>query len=356
MKRIILIVSIVILIALSFAGWRLLGPATAFSGDKYYLYIPTGSDFGDVVTLLKKDTVLKHLGSFTWLAARMDYPSAVKAGKYEIKSGMSVANILHILHNGHQSPVRFTITKLRTRENLAFQIGKRFEPDSAAVSQFCGNNDSLAQFGVDSNTFMTIVFPNTYTYFWNSSPSAIFKKMYAAYKTWWTPGRIQQARDKGLTPTTAYILASIVEEETNLQGDKGKIASVYLNRMAKGMRLAADPTVKFALRNFELRRIYDKYTKVESPYNTYRNAGLPPGPICTPSEQTLTAVLESPNTDYLYFVAKPDFSGYSNFSSTYAQHMEYAGEYRKALDEQMAIRAKGDSLKKLDTDSLAAKQ
>jgi UPF0755 protein len=346
MKRSIQLISVILLIALSFAGWRFFGPATAFSGDKYYLYIRTGSDFGDVITGLKKDTVLQHLGTFTWLAGRMDYPSSVKAGKYEIKKDMSLVSILRMLRNGRQSPVRFTITKLRTRESLSSQIGRKFEPDSATVSRFCENNDSLAQFGVDSNTFMTMVFPNTYTYFWNTGPSAIFRKMYSAYKAWWTPSRVQQARDKGLTPTTAYILASIVEEETNMQGDKGKIASVYLNRMAKGMRLAADPTVKFALRDFELKRIYDKYTQVESPYNTYRNSGLPPGPICTPSVQTLTAVLESPVTDYLYFVAKPDFSGYSNFSSTYTQHMEYAREYRKALDEQFAIKAKADSLKK----------
>lgn len=148
-----------------------------------------------------------------------------------------------------------------------------------------------------------------------------------------------------MTPTTATILASIVEEETNMQGDKGKIASVYLNRMAKGMRLAADPTIKFALKNFEIKRIYEKYTQVESPYNTYRNAGLPPGPICTPSTQTIEAVLDAPKTDYLYFVAKPDFSGYSNFAATYPEHLQFAQAYRKALDEQMAIRAKADSLK-----------
>jgi peptidoglycan lytic transglycosylase G len=340
---------LVLIIILAFAGWRLLGPATAFSGDKYYLYIRSGMNYEQVVAELEKDTVLKSTTMFNWLASRMDYRNNVKAGKYEIRQNMSLLSILRILRNGRQSSVHLVITKLRTREGLSSLIGRKFEPDSAQVCQFLTNNDSLKEFGVDTNTAMTIVLPNTYTLFWNTSPSAIFRKMYTNYKAWWTPRRVQEAEAKGLTPTTAYILASIVEEETNAQGDKGKIASVYLNRMAKGMKLAADPTVKFALKNFELRRIYEKYTKVESPYNTYRNAGLPPGPICTPSTQTLNAVLEAPSTDYLYFVAKPDFSGYSNFAATYEQHMQYAQEYRKALDTQMAIRARADSLKKADS-------
>jgi UPF0755 protein len=170
--------------------------------------------------------------------------------------------------------------------------------------------------------------------------------MSATTKAWWTAARVQQAKSKGLSPTDAYILASIVEEETNAQGDKGKIASVYLNRMDKGIKLGADPTVKFALRDFELKRIYDKYLKVESPYNTYQHTGLPPGPICTPSTATLEAVLTAPNTDYLYFVAKPDFSGYSNFAATYKEHLAFAKQYREALDKEMAIRAAADSLKK----------
>ena len=158
-----------------------------------------------------------------------------------------------------------------------------------------------AAFGVDSNTFLTIVMPNTYSYFWNTPPSAIFKKMYADYKTWWTPERVQQAASQRPYPATATILASIVEEETNAQPDKGKIASVYLNRMAKGIKLGADPTIKYAMRDFELKRIYDKDLKIESPYNTYIHEGLPPGPICTPSAQTLEAVLNAPATELPVF-------------------------------------------------------
>ncbi len=315
-KKIFLVATFVVVGALSAAGWRLFGPGTAFNADNYYLYIRTGMNYAEVLDLLEKDTVLKSPAIFNWVAGKMDYPANVKAGKYEIKKDMSLINIIRMLHNGRQVPVKIVITKFRTPEGFAGAVGKKLECDSTTIASFIHDNDSLRVFGVDTNTFMTIVQPNTYTYFWNTSPSALLKKMYTSYRAWWTPARIRQAETKGLTPTTATILASIVEEETNAQKDKGKITSVYLNRMARGVKLAADPTVKFALRDFELKRIYDKYLTVESPYNTYQHTGLPPGPICTPSEQTLTAVLQAPETNYMFFVAKPDFSGYSNFAAT----------------------------------------
>jgi UPF0755 protein len=346
MKRFLLLAFIVFLLASSFVAWRILGPATAFSNDSYNLYIRTGMTYEQLMNVLKQDTVVKSPTFFNLVAGRMNYPENMKAGKYEIKKGASLLEILRALHNGRQTPVHLVIVKFRTMDGLAGAIGRKLECDSEGIAGFIHNNDSLRPFGVDTNTFMTIVMPNSYTYFWNTPASVVFKKMYANYKAWWTPARVEEAHAKGLTPVTATILASIVEEETNMQADKGNIASVYLNRMAKGMKLGADPTIKVALHDFEMRRIYDKDLKVESPYNTYLYQGLPPGPICTPSEQTLQAVLQAPATNYLYFAARPDFSGYSNFAATYMEHMGNAGAYRAALDRQMAIRAAADSLKK----------
>src|SRR5260221_1409095 len=348
MKRIFLLATFLLVLALSFVAWRVLGPGTAFSNDSYNLYIRTGMNYGEVLDLLKKDTVLKSPGIFNWVAGRTGYPASVRAGKYEIGKDMSVLNILRMLRNGRQTPVKIVITKFRTPEGFASAVGRKMECDSAAIAAFLHNNDSLRELGVDSNTFLAIVLPNSYTYFWNTTPSGVLKKMYSAYKTWWTPARISRAEAKGLTPVKATILASIVEEETNAQADKGKIASVYLNRMAKGIKLGADPTIKYAMREFELKRIYDKYLKVESPYNTYLHEGLPPGPICTPSAATLEAVLEAPVTDYLYFVAKPDLSGYSKFEATYKEHLGDAKAYREALDKEMGARAAADSGKKAD--------
>ncbi|HTI11575.1 MAG TPA: endolytic transglycosylase MltG [Puia sp.] len=356
-KRIIFsIVSLVLILVISFSAWRLFGPATGFSGEKYDLYIRTGMNYEQVLALLEKDTVVKSPAAFNWMAGRLDYRQNVKAGKYEIKKDMSLLSLLRMLRNGRQTPVHFTIAKVRTHEGLASMIGRKFECDSASVQAFIANKDSLAPFGVDSNTFLTIIFPNTYTYFWNTTPSAIFKKMYASSRTWWTAERRQQAESEGLTPTTAYILASIVEEETNATADKGKIASVYLNRMARGMKLGADPTIKFAMRNFELKRIYTKYTLTPSPYNTYLYPGLPPGPICTPTEQTLTAVLEAPKTDYLFFVAKPDLQGYSNFAATYKEHLQYRKEYQEALNKRGIKGQETDSAESADPADSAANE
>jgi UPF0755 protein len=247
---------------------------------------------------------------------------------------MSLLQIARMLRNGRQVPVNLVITKLRTKENLAALVGKKFETDSAAFDSFLGNNDSLKAFGLDTNTVMTAVFPNTYTYLWTTKPSGIFKKLFAEYKKVWNDERVRKAESQGLNPTTAYILASIIEEETTYDPDKGLMASVYINRLAKNINLGADPTVKFALRNFALKRIYEKHLAVESPYNTYRNKGLPPGPICTPSLKTLDDVLNAPKTDYLFFVAKKDFSQGHVFTSNYREHLKYAREYRQALDNE----------------------
>jgi UPF0755 protein len=328
---------ILILLVAAAIGYLILGPATAFKTASHDLYIQTGMNFEDFDSMLIKDEVLAHPAVFNFLAKRVSYPSGMKAGKYEIQEGMSLLNILKMLRNGRQVPVNLVITKLRTREDLAGMIGRKFEYDSAAFMRFLNNTDTLAIYGLDTNTVMTMVFPNTYTYFWNTSPSRIFKKMELAAQVYWTPERLRQAEIHHLNRVTAYILASIVEEETTRKADKPKIASVYLNRISIGMRLAADPTVKFALRRFDLKRVYEKYLLVESPYNTYRNAGLPPGPICTPSMESMDAVLNAPETRYFYFVAKPDFSGYSNCAETFREHMQNAKEYQKALDEQMRI-------------------
>jgi UPF0755 protein len=238
--------------------------------------------------------------------------------------------------------VNLVITKLRTKEDFASLAGRKFESDSLQVIEYLNNPDSLKKYNLDTNTVMTAVFPNTYTYFWNITPGKIFEKLIKQYHAYWIPERIELAKERGLTPQTAYILASIVEEETNKQDEKGNIASVYLNRIQKGMRLGADPTVKFALKDFGLRRIYNKHLFVESPYNTYRVAGLPPGPICTPSSKTIDAVLNSPKTDYLFFVAKSDFSGYHTFAGNYADHMKFAKEYQEALNQYMQKTKKAD--------------
>jgi UPF0755 protein len=230
------------------------------------------------------------------------------------------------------------ITKVRTKEDFARLTGARFEFDSASMIRFLNEADSLRQYGVDTSTALSVVLPDTYTFFWNTPPQRVFQKIAQASDKYWTDERKEKARGQGLTPTQAYVLASIVEEETTNNAEKGNVASVYLNRVRKGMPLQADPTIKFAMRNFGLRRIYEKYLFVESPYNTYRNKGLPPGPICTPTKSSLEAVLNAPQTNYFYFVADPTKRETHDFSATYEEHLQKARVYQQALNRRDSLK------------------
>ncbi|KIC90128.1 endolytic transglycosylase MltG [Flavihumibacter sp. ZG627] len=335
MKRILLIILLLVVLAASIGAWKVLGPATGFTAKTYYLEIPTGSSNEQVLEIIRKDTVVKNPSLFGVIASQLDYPESVKAGRYSIPANSSMLSIIRKLRNGQQDAVNLVITKLRTKEDLASLAARKLEFDSTAMISFLNNNDSLKAYGLDSNTVMTGVMPDTYTYFWNTTPSKVIAKIMRSRESFWNEERKQQATGLKLSPEQVVILASIVEEETNKNDEKDTIASVYINRLNKGMRLGADPTVKFALRDFGLKRIYNKHLAVESPYNTYRVAGLPPGPICTPQKVTIDAVLRAPQTNYLFFVARPDFSGYHVFAENYNQHLQYAKAYQSALDTYM---------------------
>jgi UPF0755 protein len=339
-KQVILSVFVILILIAAFAGWSLFGP-TIKNPDKKFLYIKTNSSYQSVKDSLLKNNMVSGTFWFDKVAGYADYPTNVKAGKYKITDGMSLYRLVKMLRSGKQVPVNLVITKLRTKEDLAKKIASNFETDSATAIRFLSNNDSLLQFDVDTNTVMTDVIPNTYTYSWTTPIESIFKKLNAEEEKFWNNERLYKAKRLNLSPKEIYTLASLVEEETNKQADKGKIASVYINRMKKGMKLAADPTVKFAMKDFGLKRIYHKHLAFVSPYNTYLNTGLPPGPICTPSIKTIDAVLDAPETDYLFFVARADFSGYSDFASTYQEHLVYAKAYQQALDSVILAKQQG---------------
>lgn len=342
-KRLILLFFTVLIIGAGYLAWQLFGPAINVPQGNFF-YIRTGSTYASVKDSLAKKNIVAHIGIFDRVAGYLNYDRLVKPGKYKITEGISLVNLVRMLKSGNQAPVNLVINKLRTKEDFAKKIGENFESDSAVVSQFLNNRDSLSAYGLDTNTVLTAIIPNTYTLTWNTTVPKIFRRLYTTGKKFWNSQREAEALALGLDTKKVYILASIVEEETNRQDDKGKIASVYLNRMRNGMRLAADPTVKFALRDFGLKRIYFKHLSFPSPYNTYLNAGLPPGPICTPSIKTIDAVLQQPATDYLYFVARPDFSGYSNFAAGYEEHKRNARAYQQALDSVILLKQQGKQL------------
>ena len=336
MKKGLKIFSVLLLVFLVYSGWVFFGP-TVNTPEKKYFYITTGEIFNGVQTDLYNLGIISSENKFKLAAGLLGYKK-IKPGRYEIKKGMSLFNLVRMLKNGTQSPVNLTITKLRLKENFASKIAGQFEFDSLQMINFLNNNDSLKQFGLDTNTVLAGIMPNTYSFFWNTTPKKVFQKIFTESQKFWNSERKLKAEQLRLTTLQVTILASIIDEETNQIREKEKIASVYLNRMNIGMPLQSCPTVKFALKDFALKRIYEKHIAVESPFNTYKSTGLPPGPICTPQPATIDLVLNTPKTDYLYFVAKSDFSDAHEYSSNYADHLKKAREYQQALDKQEAIR------------------
>lgn len=337
MRSVLIIILVFASVCLGVGGYvayQVFGPSVKNPSGSF-LYIPRGAVLQQVKDSLDFHKFLHRPVVFDKVAAQMKLEKSIKPGKYKVEDGMSVYHLVKKLRAGRQESINLVINKLRVKEDLARGIGKIFEVDSSEAMNFLTSDDSLRRFEVDTNTVFTDVFPDTYTYFWAADMSTIFNKLYLENKKFWSEERKQKAGRLGLTTKEVYIIASIIEEETNKQVDKGKIASVYINRLKRGMKLEADPTVKFSMRDFGLKRILYKHLEVESPYNLYKNTGLPPGPICTPSRSTIQAVLDAPETDYLFFAAKPDFSGFSNFAATYPEHQKNARAYQQALARWM---------------------
>jgi UPF0755 protein len=346
MKRKIILGIIVLVLAIGgFIAYKVLGPSVSTAKGKY-LYIKEGETMEAVQDKLVEQQIISSKSWFNRTASWLKYKT-VKPGRYELRNGMSLLKLVQMLRAGNQSPIKLVIVKERTKELFAGKMGKKFDTacDSLQMINFLNNNDSLRKYGVDTGTVMSIIMPYTYSVNWNSSPDKIFQQFYTAYKKFWTTERKTKADSLHLTPLQIITVASIVEEETNKKADKLNIASTYLNRIKTGMKLQADPTVKYATRNFALKRITGVHLQIVSPYNTYMYAGLPPGPICTPSQESIEAVLDSPKTDYLYFVASHKFDGSSIFTSDYNDHLKYARLYQQELTRRMDSSKKANANK-----------
>lgn len=339
MKKAIGIGLLFLLTVAGVAAWIFIGPGTGFSAKKEYLYIRPGAATQEaVMDSIHQNNIVSKPGAFSFLASQLGYWDGIRPGRYEVKKGTSILSLVRTLRNGRQTPVNLTITKLRTKEDFARLTGNRFAFDSLQMIALLNNPDSLAAFNADTTTALWQVIPDTYSIFWTASPVSVYQRLANESKKYWTEERREKAKALGLTPKEVYILASIIEEETTNHQEKDTIASVYLNRLKKGMPLQADPTLKFAARNFALKRIAGPILNVPSPYNTYRNRGLPPGPISTPSKKTLNAVLNPAQTPYLYFVANSRLNGHL-FSVTFEEHLQKARSYWQQ-DKQ---RAAGDT-------------
>lgn len=311
---------------------RVMNPIVKTPDKKEFsLYIPTGATYDQVKDSLYTHGLISNPAAFEWLCRKKDYPNHIHAGRYVLSNGMSNRQLTNMLRGGLQTPMKVTFNNQRDIQGLAGRIGQQIEADSASLVTYLNDRDNLQALGFDQRTIPALFLPNTYEFYWNTDAHSYVEKMKQEYNKFWNEERQGKARAKGLTPLQVSILASIVDKETNKTDEMARIAGVYLNRLRDGWLLQADPTLVFAVGNFELKRVLNIHKEVESPYNTYKYPGLPPGPICIPSLASINAVLDAENHNYYYFCAKEDFSGYHVFAKTLSEHTRNAERYQRAL-------------------------
>jgi UPF0755 protein len=302
-----------------------------------FIYIDNKTNYVNLIRQLEDSAQLKKSDLFTRLATLMKYPENVKIGKYQVTPKMSYLEAVRMFRSGQQVPVNITFNNIRFKKDFAERIGEQLMFDSDVLLEKLTDNSVCKSFGLDTTTILTLFIPNTYEMYWNISVDNFLARMKKEHDRFWTMERLAKAEAIRLTPVEVSILAAIVEEETAVRAEYPIVAGVYLNRLVRGMLLQADPTVKYAVGDVTLRRILFKHLEVDSPYNTYKYSGLPPGPIRMPSISGIDAVLNYQKHNYLYMCAKEDFSGTHNFAVTLSEHNRNAQNYQAALN-RMNIR------------------
>jgi len=302
--------------------------------EKTYLCIPDSSNFDDVINIMEKEAKVGSTASFKQVAGLLKYGKRIRSGRYELKTGMNNFQLVRILRSGRQTPVQLSFNNIRTKEQLAARLSSQLMADSVSILNLMNDTSFLATYNLNPNTSITYFIPNTYEVFWNTNAKALFERMKKEYTTFWTEERKAKAAAIPLTQTEVSTLASIVEEETNNKKDRPMVAGLYINRLKTGMPLQADPTVKFALGDFSIKRILLSHLRSSSPYNTYKSIGLPPGPIRVSTPAGIDAVLNYGHHNYIYMCASETLNGEHKFAITYQEHMANANKYQKELNQR----------------------
>jgi UPF0755 protein len=341
-KFIVFSLTISLLIFITGAGflWNYAFRSNVTIGDDLTadLYIPSGSDFNDVIDLLDDNQLIRNSNTFRWLALRKNFHNNIKPGRYRLVDGMNNNDLINMLRAGNQVPVNLVFISHRRIEDIAAVAGRQIEADSADIIDLADDLDFINSLGFDQYTLPALFIPNTYQVYWNTSAAQFYERMKTEYERFWNDTRELKRNSLGLSRIQVSTLASIVSEETVIAEEMPTIAGVYINRLKRGMRLQADPTVRYALGDFTVNRILRVHLDIDSPYNTYKHAGLPPGPISVPPVQAIDAVLDPEEHSYLYFSAREDFSGYHRFARTLTEHNRNARLYREALNKRRVFR------------------
>ena len=302
------------------------------------LDIPHGMDFKALKNTLQQHGYVSNLASFSRVARLVHYDRKMIPGAYQLETNMSTWKAIQVLKTGAQKPVKIVLHHVRTKEELAAKITQNIEINAADFKKLLDDSAFVSQYGFNLDNVMTMFIPNTYEVYWTITPEALFSRMHKEYQRFWNTSRRSQAKYLKLTPIDIAILASIVQSETNKAEEASLIAGVYINRLRKKIALQSCPTLLYILGDPSARRVLHKYKALDSPYNTYKYQGLPPGPISLPTIAMIDAVLNSTSSDYLYFSAKEDFSGYHHFTRSYKEHLCNARRYQKVLNQARVYR------------------
>jgi len=335
-NRLAAIVSVVgvLLVSFSYYFYQIFFTSNvSTNGRPTYVLIRRGEPYKAVLDSITGSGVIIDKLSFAFVAKLMKYPELVKPGRYELKDGQTNRQLVNDLRTGRQSPLKLTFQNIRLRDELALKLSHTIDARPGQFDSLLSSPNYTKSLGFDTTSIMTMFIPNTYELYWNTSAGNLMQRMKKEYEKFWTPARDAKREKLGLTRAQVSTLASIVEAEQQQHADeRPRVAAVYLNRLQRGMKLQADPTVVFANGDFGIRRVLNVHLQKDSPYNTYKYNGLPPGPINLPSIASIDAVLNPEQNDYLYFCAKDDFSGYHAFATNERDHLVNARRYQAALN------------------------
>ncbi len=329
---IVLLVFAVSFISFSFYAYQAVQtPNLLVEQPDRVLLIPEGTTFKQLQKKLHDEDYVNDLLSFSVLAKLMKYDENIKPGRYLLRADMSNLSAVRLLRSGQQAPVNVTFNNVRLKHELAERLCENLQADAAELEALLNDEAVVAQYGFTTENVLGMFLPNTYEFFWTTTAPELLERMAQEYEKFWTTERRQQADSLGMTPVEVSILASIVESETNKPDEAPVVAGLYLNRLDRNIALEADPTLVFAAQDFTIKRVLNKHKEIDSPYNTYKYPGLPPGPIRIPSIGAVQAVLNHQDHNYIFMCAREDFSGYHNFATNLRAHNANARRYQRAL-------------------------
>jgi UPF0755 protein len=309
-------------------------PNVVLNAEQEIIYIPRGAGFVYVVGILEEYGIIENPKSFRWVAHKKGYDTNIKPGRYKIRNGISNNELVNMLRSGNQDPVMVVFNNVRSLDQLSGKVSQYLQSDSSEFAAYFAEEKLPSWYGFDAATFTSMFIPETYEFFWTTTPDEFTERMNSEYEKFWEGERDRKAKKLEMSRAEVVTLASIVDEETLYDDENSRVAGLYLNRLEQGIALQADPTLKFALGDFSRQRILNVDKEIDSPYNTYKFKGLPPGPISIPSVSAIDGVLNPEKHRFLYMCANADFSGSHAFARNYDQHLKNARAYQNELNKR----------------------